>query len=172
MTRWALSAFFKPTRVLPSNYARGKYIYLLNAQPERYVAVAFFRRQVVRGAPTSQYSVYFSEDLIKVTEITVHPAGMSFMGEFDVDTSVGLKKADKAQLHNHGFIGSGDPSGWLMSLDYAYRGSIHKWARNQELEAKFLAAAQKHLGAGGWGGETMSHRRAPALVCPCPSACG
>ena len=86
-------------RVLPSNYAKGKYIYRLNAQPGRYVAVASFRRQVVLGAPTSKYSIYFSEELIKVTEMTVHPAGMSFMGEFVVDTSFGMKKADKAQLH-------------------------------------------------------------------------
>ena len=149
------------TRVHPSNYAKGKYIYLLNAQPGRYIAVASFRRQVVLGAPTSQYSVYFSEDLTRVTEITVHPAEISFMGEFVVDTSVGLKKADRAQLHYHGLIGSGDPSGWLLSLDYAYRGSIHKWARNQELEAKFFAAAQKHLGAGGWS-DIISH--GPARV--------
>ena len=147
------------TRVLPSNYARGKYVYLLNAQPGRYAAVASFRRQVVLGAPTSKYSVYFSEELIKVTEITVHPAEMSFMGEFVVDTSLGLKKADKTQLHYHGLIGSGDPQGWLMSLDYAYRGSMHKSARNQELEAKFLAAAQKHLGAGGWS-DIINHGQA------------
>ena len=57
--------------------------------------MASFRADAITN---TAYSVYFSEDLIKLTEMTVPPASISFMGEYVVDLSMNMKGADTCHL--------------------------------------------------------------------------
>ena len=156
---------YTATRLLPSNYAKGRYIYLLNAEPGRYVAVASLLVQRTPTAPTTRYTVYFSEDLIKVTEVTVGPASINFMGEYVVDMATGMKDADNAQLHYYRLIEPGaEKAGGLLTLfsgEYSYRGSLHGVKREPESEAKFLDAVEKRLGDTGWSDIISRHRPSP-----------
>lgn len=81
--------------VITSNYSRNGQVYLLNARPGRYVAVATqFARRV-----GFDYHAFFSMDMIPQTEITVSAGEMVFMGSFSVNTSTKMSEADAAQSH-------------------------------------------------------------------------
>ena len=156
--------------LVPSNYAKGNYIYLLNAEPGRYAAVASMRVQRRMAAPAapssglsisfgaaskSTYTTYFAEDIIEMTQVTVTPGSINFIGEYTVDDAK-LKDADQAQLHYYRLIEPGaEKNRGLLSLfagelEISYQGSLHEVQRDAEAEAKFLAAAKKHLGKAGW----------------------
>lgn len=158
------------TQVIPSNYAKGNYIYLLNAEPGRYAAVACMRVQRTMAAPAapasgvsvsfnpgskSTYTSYFAEDLIEMTQVTVTPGSINFIGEYTVDDAK-LKDPDSAQLHYYRLIEPGAEKGrgllalFAGKLEISYRGSLHEVKRDAEAEAQFLAAAKKHLAETGW----------------------
>lgn len=173
------------TSLVPSNYAKGNYIYLLNAEPGRYAAVASMRVQQRMAAPAapssglsvtfgsaskSTYTSYFAEDLIEMTQVTVTPGTVNVIGEYTVDDAK-LKDADNAQLHYYRLIEPGaEKNRGLLALFSAelaisYRGSLHEVKRDAEAEAKFLAAAKKHLGDTGWS-EIITGRRAESDTPP------
>jgi hypothetical protein len=104
--------------VIPSNFSNKKQVYLLNAEPGRYVAVAAGLQgtsapaTVGSSAPAGggvstsvsysvsfDYQAFFSMEMISETEIEVFPNQMAFMGDFLVSTSTKIKKADEAQSH-------------------------------------------------------------------------
>ncbi len=159
------------TQPIASNYNKDGYIYLLNAPPGRYVAVATFRSQA--SAPTApaggggvtvtvnpgdtDYTTYFSRDLVKATEVTVEPGSIVFMGEFTVDTSTKFEDADDVQSHYFRLISPGveDRNKFLglMSGDYHYTGTLHKVNQDEEVRERFLATTKKNLGEAGWFSE-------------------
>ncbi len=147
---------YTATKLLPSNYVKGRYIYLLNAEPGQYVAVASLKTDPMAAIA---YSSYFSEDLIKLTEITIPAASIKFMGEYVVDLSMDMKDADSAQLHYYRLLDQMRDAVALRELvvDYTYQGSLHDSKRDSESEARFLTAVQKHLGDTGWS-EIISRR--------------
>ena len=85
------SEAFSATELIPSNYSNRKQVYLLNADPGRYVAVA--------AGLGSTKEAFFSMAMISDTEVTVGPQEMAFMGEYVVSTSTKMKNADEAQAH-------------------------------------------------------------------------
>ena len=162
------SSQYISTQPIASNYNKDGYIYLLNAPPGRYAAVATFRSQA--SAPTApasgsgvtvtvnpgdtDYSTYFSRDLVKATEVAVEPGRIVFMGEFIVDTSTSFEDADDLQLHYFRLISPGveDRSKFfgLFSGDYHYTGTLHKMNQDEEARERFLVKTRKNLGEAGW----------------------
>ncbi len=161
------SSQYISTQPIASNYNKDGYIYLLNAPPGRYVAVAAFRSQA--SAPTAptgggvtvtvnpgdtDYTTYFSRDLVKATEVTVEPGRIVFMGEFIVDTSTKFENADDVQSHYFRLISPGVENRnkflGLMSGDYHYTGTLHEVNQDDEAREEFLATTRENLSEAGW----------------------
>jgi hypothetical protein len=158
------------TQPIASNYNKDGYIYLLNAPPGRYAAVATYRSQA--GAPSAptgtdgggvtvtfnpgdtDYTTYFSRDLVTATEVTVEPGRIVFMGEFIVDMSTSFKDTDDVQRHYFRLISPGveDRNEFLglMSGDYHYTGTLHELTQDEDAHKRFLTATRKNLGEAGW----------------------
>ena len=86
-----------PTRVgevIESNYAQGATVYLFNAEPGRYAAVAAFRQRDGRKV----YS-FFSEALIRKTLVDVKPRSTAFAGTLRISVSYNTSVVDDAQNH-------------------------------------------------------------------------
>lgn len=124
--------------VIQSNYAKGRYVYLLNAEPGRYRAVAC--RRVERVIPTRVYDTYFNYDIVEMTEVTVIPGSVNFIGEYTVKESV-FRNANPLST----FL-----SPTRSGVQISYQGSLHEVTRDAEAEARFLAAAAEHFAETGW----------------------
>ncbi len=162
------SSQYISTQPIASNYNKDGYIYLLNAPPGRYAAVATFRSQaspppapaggsgvtVTVNPGDTDYATYFSRDLVKATEVTVAPGKIVFMGEFIVDTSTNFEDADDLQLHYLRLISPSveDRSNFLglFSGDYHYTGTLHELNQDEEASERFLATTRENLGEAGW----------------------
>ncbi len=102
---------------IASNYSQDGYVYLVNAEPGRYAAVAASHSRpqptTAPGVPVaggghvtvtvslttiSWDTIYFPTGLIQKTAVTVGPGAAAFMGDLVVDGS-GLGGADGAQLY-------------------------------------------------------------------------
>jgi len=158
------------TQPIASNYNKDGYIYLLNAPPGRYAAVATFKSQASASAPSAptggggvtvtfnpgdtDYTTYFSRDLVTATEVTVEPGRIVFMGEFIVDTSTSFKDTDDVQRHYFRLFSPGveDRNEFLglMSGDYHYTGTLHEVNQDDEARQKFVATTRENLGEAGW----------------------
>ena len=107
------------TTLYQSNYTHDNQVYLLNASPGRYAAVvALFERTPpppppapgaisVTSVPQKKvtYWTYFSEDVIRQTEVTASPGAIRYMGDFIIDTAAaGMKNADEVQDYYHRFV--------------------------------------------------------------------
>ena len=142
-----------------SNYYRDGQAYLLNAKPGRYVAVACYRKVSPLGQKSSNYTTFFSKELIKLTDVTVNPGEVAFMGEYVIDSSAGLNEADSAQLQYAQIIAPGKStsiSGSIFSAmfggeqDAFYKGSLHVVASDKQVEIKFLTNAIEHFKDSAW----------------------
>lgn len=98
----------------------------------------------------TEYTTFFPKELIKLTEVTVAPATIAFMGEYVVDQSVGLEDADDCQLHYAGLISPSAFTGTAKMVllpvltgygDYYYKGSVHEEHCDREAEIRFLTNA-------------------------------
>lgn len=69
----------RATAVLESNYTRDGDIYLLNAEPGRYLAVGAVVIEDVPGEAIA-HPAYFSSEIVARTEVVVGPGQMVFMG--------------------------------------------------------------------------------------------
>ncbi len=167
---------FTGGELLPSNYAKDGYVYLLNAEPGRYVAVASTRAQSappggsamhpvassghttvsagVSIGPTD-YTVYFPEDLIRLSDVSVESGMIAYMGTFRINTSVGLGDADETQRYFYRMLAPGHEGksivGHIFSGDYQYHGSLREALQGENEQAKFRKRARKTLPAVGWG---------------------
>jgi hypothetical protein len=155
-------------QVIPSNYAKDGRIYLLNAKPGKYAAVAAFRSQAGSPfAPAPQpgvsvsvsvgktgYTTYFSKELIEATKVDVGRSEVAFMGNYVVKQSVGLKDAEPIQNHYAELLAPGSSKsgfGHLLSGDYHYRGTVNEAKRDSDARTDFLRKAKDDLAEGGWG---------------------
>jgi hypothetical protein len=155
-------------QVIPSNFAKDGRIYLLNAKPGKYAAVAAFRSQAgLPLAPASQpgvsvsvtvgktgYTTYFSKELIEATKVDVGRGEVAFMGSYVVKQSVGLTDAEPIQNHYAELIAPGSSKsgfGHLLSGDYHYRGAISEAKRDRDTRTEFLRKSKDDLAEGGWG---------------------
>lgn len=141
---------FAQDQVILSNYYAAGLVYLLDAQPGRYAAVAS-----VFSRHRKDYVTVFSKKLIEATAVTVWPGAMAFMGEYVVDASSSAKDADDAQRHYLNLIGPSARTGFTASLPTGgtlYMGSPLEAKRDQEAETRFLRTAARHLQGTEWNG--------------------
>lgn len=149
---------FSSFAVIRSNYANGYNVYLLNAEPGLYAAVAASYSQfmpaipaapstgvtVTAGAGTIGRVAYFPEDLIRKTVVEVKPGYISYMGTYEVDMAfmAGFRSADKAQEHYRSQMQTGLPSTFQSTEKRAVRDSVS--------EKEFFRQAREDFTGSGW----------------------
>lgn len=158
----------KQSQIIPSNFAKDGRIYLLNAGPGKYAAIAAFRLQAgSTSAPAPQpgfsvsfsigetgYTTYFSKELIEATKIDVGRGEIAFIGNYVVKQSVGLKDAEPIQNYYAELLSPGSSkSGFahLLSGEYHYRGTLSEAKRDNNAKSEFIKRARDDLAEGGWG---------------------
>lgn len=175
--------FVQSNHLLQSNYADDGQIYLLNAEPGRYAVVAVFHATDAPAAAPSETSgggvsvtidlndpgelkffTFLSKDVIQLTEVTVAPGVIVFMGDYVIDQSWSLKDADDTQSYYFNLIVPDAKTGFLSKAfsgkDYS-KGSLHKRQRDSQAEMNFLIEALQDLEETGWS--NLIHRRMEEL---------
>lgn len=156
-----------------SNYEKDGYVYLLNAPPGTYVAVAGFKEMesapltpvtlassssfsvsyTYQPGPTN-YTTYFPEDMIRATQVTVSAGSITFCGDFVVDQHVGLEGADPTQHFFYAQFGDGDEDENLLENafggDYHYRGTLHEASTNVKAVSDFREDEESRVVEAGW----------------------
>ncbi len=174
-------------QITQSSYSKDGQFYLLNALPGRYAVVASFEVEELRPDPPSapsgsglsisfdldsnelKYTAFFSKDIIKLTEVTVAPGAIVFMGNYVIDESYGLKGADEAQAYYCNLITPGANTSLLGAAFTGksyYKGSLHEHQRDPQTEMNFLIKAQEYLQGAGW--ENLIQRRMDELKAQTP----
>lgn len=80
--------------LLRSDYEKDGILYLMNAAPGRYAAVACYGKGMDR-----QWTAYFPEDMIRATEREVPEGKAVLLGSYDVDLRSIATEGDAAQQH-------------------------------------------------------------------------
>lgn len=141
--------------IIPSNYSKDGILYLLDAKPGRYAAVAGYFVQNNLGSAgcsirtTSVYSgIYFDESLIEATKVTVAPGQFVFMGNIVLNVSpFRSTKPDKAQDH---YMHSLE---WLSSQ---LNGRLDTITRGKTAEKVFLQTVGQQFKGSGWENVALS----------------
>jgi hypothetical protein len=152
--------------LIRSNFRKGNRVYLLNAKPGRYVAVAASetvvreatRRDsdVLRGLDTYRvFTSYFDAPLIQGTEVEVGPGDFAVAGHFVVRIADDIEDGDESQRHFHRLVDPllVDPFGNpIVDPDnsVAIRGKLIESRREQASEREFLLMALQDLKGSGW----------------------
>jgi len=159
---------------IQSNYASDEYVYLFNAQPGRYAAVAAGYQQQSQGAPmgssvglgggfsmgvsvssssTNTFTAYLPRALIEETVVTVGPAEAVFIGEITLDKT-SWEAADDIQLHYYHLLAPGHED--LNFLMRAFSGQSHNAGAEHELDQsqgsqnRFLGHSQQEFAGAEW----------------------
>ncbi len=154
--------------VIPSNFSQGKQVYLLNAKPGRYVAVA----ADLKAAPLSgmDLKAVFSQELIPLTEVTVTPGEMVFAGEYLIATHLGMEKGDPAQTHYYRLIAPEmERKGYFarsFSGQGAYLADLESMSREPAAERRFWEEARAEVFKSKKAWLEMVERRLAALQQP------
>ena len=140
-----------------SNYVNGYSVYLLNAEPGLYAAVAASYSQFMPAPPPAAGGVtvtvsggtigrvaYFPEDLIRKTIVEVRPGSISYMGTYEVDMAfmAGFRSADKAQVHYRSQMQTG-----LIST---FESTEKKSMRDLASEKEFFQKAREDFTESDW----------------------
>lgn len=131
-------------KLIPSNYSRGDYAYLINAAPGKYAAVASFFQQ-----SDNTYNSFFDLNIIQNTVTVVGPGQIIYMGDITVDNHLKNiynnieQNGDKAQLHYYSL---------LKSFIYGtyYCGSLNKAEKSKQLEKDFLLKSKDYFKDSDW----------------------
>jgi len=128
--------------VISSNFSDDKQVYLLNARPGRYVAVA----AELRGSGPGEYDVFLSKETIPSTEVEVIPGRITFMGDFLIDLKMKMSKSDEVQAHYFRLIEPGSArKGWMArayTSKNVYRGDLVSVDRDAQTRNDFWAHAR------------------------------
>jgi hypothetical protein len=108
---------FAAIDVIPSSHSSRGQVYLLNAPPGRYVAVAALL-EGVGGNASFQTMTFLSAATISQTEVAVVPGRITLMGRFKVQASLKIDEADAAQSHYYRLLspGSAGRSGFARAM--------------------------------------------------------
>lgn len=128
--------------MIASNFGKARNVYLLNARPGRYVAVA---AEIVRSMPTTRTVVVFTKADSAQTEVEVKPGIVSFMGDIDVVTSMKSRELDEDQAHTLNTIMATSARLGVMDralgADFAYPATFKGIDRGDEVELDFWSSA-------------------------------
>lgn len=131
-------------KIIPSNYARGDYVYLINARPGKYAAVASFFTQT-----DNSYNSFYDAAIIRSTVIDVGPNQIVFAGKLSIENKMKNlyqnieQNGDKAQLHYYNL---------LKSFMYGtfYCGAHSSFERTKDQENDFLMITKKYFKDSDW----------------------
>lgn len=90
--------------IVISNYTRGARVFLINAEPGSYAAIAsVYYKSYTKGKykRKSAHTTLFSEETIKKSLIKVKPGELAFMGKFLIGELPDISKGDLIQKRNH-----------------------------------------------------------------------
>lgn len=135
----------KPLR---SNYHGSGHVYLLNASPGRYHAVAC--SELIDG---KRHYTLFPQECVRETGADLAAGGFAFLGLCQLRRSSGLDGGDPAQLHYAPLVlppTSGSVLSTLFPRNLAYRATGFQVDRGAEREGKARDRAWKALGKAGW----------------------
>ncbi|MFQ5528204.1 MAG: hypothetical protein ACE5GX_18365 [Thermoanaerobaculia bacterium] len=154
---------FNATHLIRSSYRHRGQIYLLNAVPGRYVAVAAGLGSTTQEVPvwvellspddtridnrvTTDRSTFFSMAMISETEVTVVPQEMVFMGKYLLSTPRKMKRADAAQAHYFQLLLPGEAQRGFMARQFSGQSasiaSLKRVAKDTETERGFWTTAR------------------------------
>lgn len=131
-------------KLIPSNYTRGNYAYLVNAEPGRYAAVASFFQQT-----DNTYNSFYDLKTIQNTVTVVGPGQIAYMGDITVNNHLKNiynnieQNGDKAQIHYYNLLKS-----FIYGTHYC--GSLNKIDRSRQLEKDFLIKTKDYLKDSDW----------------------
>jgi hypothetical protein len=130
--------------IIQSNYIKGDYEYLVNAEPGKYAAVASYFTHGDTG-----YNTLFNAAIIEQSVVEVGPDQVVFAGEFDIDNTMKSaynnieKNGDAAQLHYYKLLKD-------SLTGYFYSGTPHQVIRNRNAEKNFLLKTKAYLKDSKW----------------------
>ncbi len=136
------------SQVIRSNFARRGRLYLLNAPPGKYAAVASFRSDQYAG-----YLTVFSKELIDSTRVEVVPGTLAFMGSYFLGESVRMGSAEPIQKHYAELLAPGMSGNVVKQFLVGYRpyrGTMRKGRRDDSAQAEFLAESREDFARSGW----------------------
>jgi hypothetical protein len=102
--------------------------------------------------PLRGYTFFFSKQLIRLTDVTVRPGTMVFMGDYSMDSSVWFTDGDEPQRYY---------AERLATAGFSYRGSLREVRRDKKAEEQFLVKSKERLREAGW--EAMIEHRLDVL---------
>jgi hypothetical protein len=128
--------------LIPSNFGKARSVYLLNARPGRYIAVA---AEIVRSMPTTRTVVVFTKADSALTEVEVKAGTVVFMGDIDVVTSMKSRDLDQDQAHTLDTIMATSSRLGVMDralgADFAYPATFKGVDRGDDVELDFWSSA-------------------------------
>lgn len=166
--------------IIPSNYAKSGYHYLLDAPPGRYAVVGVYKTGD-RSAFTTEtvipvsdnvtiwvgsgltfhdvFTAYFSKALVRETESVVPPGSVVFLGDYRINTDAGLKGADAVQAHYFEMLHPGEEIKSLGSVimgamfsggQFDYRATLDKVDKGGKARSRFRERVESLLAGSGW----------------------
>lgn len=131
-------------KIIPSNFTRGGYAYLINARPGRYAAVASFFTQT-----ENSYNTFYDANIIKNAIIDVGPGQLVYAGELEIENQMKNlyqnieQNGDRAQLHYYNLLKT-----FMYGTNYC--GILIKNQRSKESEREFLIKTKIYFKDSEW----------------------
>jgi len=126
----------KQDRFIRSDTSSNDYVYLMNAQPGRYAAVAF-------SLPAGELSwdlYLLQKALIQQTVTTVAPGTIGYLGEFILLRGLGMRKVGGDSIQNHyASILSGE------YLNNVYVAELLSSTQDEQTKKQFLRVTDEEL---------------------------
>jgi hypothetical protein len=136
------------SQVIRSNFARKGRLYLLNAPPGQYVAIASGRSDLY-----GRYLTLFSKELIESTRVEVVSGKLAFMGSYFLREPPGMGSAEPIQNHYAELLAPGLAESKVKQFlfwTHLYRGRMQKGRRDEAARAEFLAESTEDFAGSGW----------------------
>lgn len=131
-------------KIIPSNYVRGDYAYLVNATPGKYAAIGSFFTQT-----ENSYNTFCDANIIQNTVVDVGPNQIVFVGSLVIENQMKNlyqnieQNGDRAQLHYYNL---------LKSFMYGtfYCGAPDRIDKSKEAENNFLLKTKIYFNDTEW----------------------
>ena len=149
---------------IASNKGSGGDLFLFNAKPGRYAVVgAMYSKSNQPGTskttvsstssgsstftlsftPRNAFGTFFTEELIKLTTVTVKPGEFNYIGDFVISMHNGMDEADGTQRRYAALV---DAKGRMNH----YRGNKDSVDKSKKTKIEFLKEMKKKLEKSGW----------------------
>ena len=144
--------------IIQSNYEKDGRIYLLNATPGNYVAVAAWTSMSVASGTHGVFNnvehiTLFSRDVIELTRVSVGGGQIVCAGNFLFKTSA-FGDLDQIQQHYHDALRNhpSDIVGYILqgSSPWFHRGTLAEVQNDNKAKDECLRKAKEDLAQGGW----------------------